>query len=149
MLKKRNDWRNYPPTPQKPVFLVVSHFSDRKLFFSGKKMGLPLINFVKKLGVPPNPKIFRRRGSGARSAPGPRSRKILGLGGTPNFFKQIFRGRPIFLPGKKSFRRCLTPSTPHPPIKTAKKSKKPVFFFGGEGGNFFVGKIIFDTHFLE
>ena len=44
-------------------------------------MGGPLIIFFKKWGVPPNHQIFRRRQSG-----------------TPNFWKKIIRGPPIFFP---------------------------------------------------
>ena len=50
----------------------------RKVCFSGKKMGVPLIIFFKKLGVPPNHQIFRLRPSGA-----------------------LIRGKPIFFPKKK------------------------------------------------
>ena len=44
-------------------FLVLLHFCDRKVYFSGQRMGVPLIIFFKKLGVPPNHQFFRRRPS--------------------------------------------------------------------------------------
>ena len=46
----------------------------RRIVFFGKKWVYPLIISFKKLGVPPNHQIFQRRPSGARSAPGGRSR---------------------------------------------------------------------------
>ena len=64
----------------------------RKVCFSGKKMGVPLINFFKKLGVSPNHQIFRLR---HRTAEAER--------GYPQFKKKTIRGTPIFFPEKQTF----------------------------------------------
>ena len=55
-------------------------------------MGVPLINFFKKLGVSPNHQIFRLR---HRTAEAER--------GYPQFKKKTIRGTPIFFPEKQTF----------------------------------------------